>query len=105
MTHGYTKSILPTPRKGLFTLITKPQILQLPQLLIPVKMISKGYRDPSGLEQVWMKYMNKNFCCIMISVRIHLLQDDTRPKDGGQVSLNTCGLWNPLLLFSPEISC
>ncbi|KAJ7424645.1 hypothetical protein WISP_27817 [Willisornis vidua] len=43
-------------------------------------MISKGNREQSGLEQVLMKYISKNICCVMTTVRIHLPPDDMKPK-------------------------
>jgi len=43
-------------------------------------MISKSNREQSGLEQALMEYISKNICCVTITARIHLPQDDSRPK-------------------------
>lgn len=53
------------------------------KLLLPVKMISKGNREQTGLEQALMKCISENIFCVMITARIHLPKVIWDPKDGG----------------------
>lgn len=102
MTHGYTKSIPPNTQKGTFHTHHKA-----PNTIAPSTPASSE-DDLQGLQgPQWIRAGSDE-----IHYELPLHHDLSKnpsasrwykdQKDGGQVSLNTCGLWYPLLLFSPK---